>query len=185
MGKKLILKNVRFSYVRVFEPQQFNGTGDFKYSVVVLIPKTDTEQVQKIRDMIESESKDFISGHPKLKGVKPEVWTSPLQDGDKSGNDDYEGMYYLNANRLERLGKPIVIDRHKKPIETKEEMYSGCWGVASLSLFGYYSSTKMAGVAVGLNGVQKVTDDERLDGGASASDFEDYGDQDDLLKDFD
>lgn len=185
MGKKLILKNVRFSYVRVFEPQQFNGTGDFKYSVVVLIPKTDTEQVQKIRDLIEAESKEFIASHPKLKGVKPEVWTSPLQDGDKSGNEDYEGMYYLNANRLERLGKPIVIDRHKKPIETKEEMYSGCWGVASLSLFGYYSSAKMAGVAVGLNGVQKVTDDERLDGGASASDFEDYGDQDSLLKDFD
>ena len=185
MGKKLILKNVRFSYVRVFEPQQFNGTGDFKYSVVVLIPKTDTEQVKKIRELIETESREFIASHPKLKGVKPEVWTSPLQDGDKSGNKDYEGMYYLNANRLERLGKPIVIDRHKKPIETKEEMYSGCWGVASLSLFGYYSSAKMAGVAVGLNGVQKVTDDERLDGGASASDFEDYGDQDDLLKDFD
>lgn len=185
MGKKLILKNVRFSYVRVFEPQQFNGTGDFKYSVVVLIPKTDTEQVKKIRELIETESREFIASHPKLKGVKPEVWTSPLQDGDKSGNDNYEGMYYLNANRLERLGKPIVIDRHKKPIETKEEMYSGCWGVASLSLFGYYSSAKMAGVAVGLNGVQKVTDDERLDGGASASDFEDYGDQDDLLKDFD
>lgn len=185
MGKKLILKNVRFSYVRVFEPQQFNGTGDFKYSVVVLIPKTDTEQVQKIRDLIEAESKEFIASHPKLKGVKPEVWTSPLQDGDKSGNEDYEGMYYLNANRLERLGKPIVIDRRKKPIETKEEMYSGCWGVASLSLFGYYSSAKMAGVAVGLNGVQKVTDDERLDGGASAGDFEDYGDQDNLLKDFD
>lgn len=185
MGKKLILKNVRFSYVRVFEPQQFNGTGDFKYSVVVLIPKTDTEQVKKIRELIETESKEFILAHPKLKGVKPEVWASPLQDGDKSGNEDYEGMYYLNANRLERLGKPIVVDRHKKPIETKEEMYSGCWGVASLSLFGYYSSAKMAGVAVGLNGVQKVTDDERLDGGASASDFEDYGDQDDLLKDFD
>lgn len=183
MGKKLILKNVRFSYVRVFEPQQFNGTGDFKYSVVVLIPKADTEQVQKIREMIEAESRDFIASHPKLKGVKPEVWTSPLQDGDKSGNDDYEGMYYLNANRLERLGKPIVIDRHKKPIETKEEMYSGCWGVASLSLFGYYSSAKMAGVAVGLNGVQKVTDDERLDGGASASDFDSY--DDDPMSDFD
>ena len=64
-------------------------------------------------------------------------------------------------------------------------MYSGCWGVASLSVFGYYSSAKMAGVAIGLNGLQKVTDDDRLDGGASASDFEDYGDQNDLLKDFD
>lgn len=185
MGKKLILKNVRFSYVRVFEPQQFNGTGDFKYSVVVLIPKTDTAQLQMIRETIEAESKEFITSHPKLKGAKPEVWSNPLQDGDKTDKAGYEGMYFLNANRLERLGKPIVIDRHKRPIETKEEMYSGCWGAASLSVFGYYSSAKMAGVAVGLNGLQKVTDDDRLDGGASANDFEDYGDQNDLLKDFD
>lgn len=185
MGKKLILKNVRFSYVRVFEPQQFQGVGEFKYSVVVLIPKTDTAQLQMIRETIEAESKEFIASHPKLKGTKPEVWSNPLQDGDKSDKAGYEGMYYLNANRLERLGKPIVIDRHKRPIETKEEMYSGCWGVASLSVFGYYSSAKMAGVAVGLNGLQKVTDDDRLDGGASAGDFEDYGDQNDPLKDFD
>lgn len=183
MGKKLILKNVRFSYVRVFEPQQFNGTGDFKYSVVVLIPKTDTVQLQMIRETIEAESKEFIASHPKLKGTKPEVWSNPLQDGDKSDKAGYEGMYFLNANRLERLGKPIVIDRHKRPIEVKEDMYSGCWGVASLSVFGYYSSAKMAGVAVGLNGLQKVTDDDRLDGGASASDFESY--DDDPMSDFD
>lgn len=185
MGKKLILKNVRFSYVRVFEPQQFNGTGDFKYSVVVLIPKTDTAQLQMIRETIEAESKEFIASHPKLKGTKPEVWSNPLQDGDKTDKAGYEGMYFLNANRLERLGKPIVIDRHKKPIEVKEDMYSGCWGAASLSVFGYYSSAKMAGVAVGLNGLQKVTEDDRLDGGASASDFDSYDDGDDPLIDFD
>ena len=73
MGKKLILKNVRFSYVRVFEPQQFQGVGEFKYSVVVMIPKTDTEQLQKIRETIEAETKVFITSHPKLKGTKPEV----------------------------------------------------------------------------------------------------------------
>lgn len=184
MGKKLILKNVRFSYVRVFEPQQFNGTGDFKYSVVVLIPKTDTAQLQMIRETIEAESKEFTASHPKLKGTKPEVWSNPLQDGDKTDKAGYEGMYFLNANRLERLGKPIVIDRHKRPIEVKEDIYSGCWGVASLSLYGYYSSAKMAGVAVGLNGLQKVTDDDRLDGGASVNDFDCYDDEEDTLKDF-
>ena len=52
MGKKLILKNVRFSYVRVFEPQQFQGVGEFKYSVVVLINKNDTELLKKIRETI-------------------------------------------------------------------------------------------------------------------------------------
>ena len=62
MGKKLILKNVRFSYVRVFEPQQFQGVGEFKYSVVVLIPKTDTEQLRKIRETIAPETQGNEAG---------------------------------------------------------------------------------------------------------------------------
>lgn len=182
MGKKLVLKNVRFSYVRVFEPQQFQGVGEFKYSVCILIPKTDTETVKQVVAAFESESKEYIASHPKLKGNKPEMWKNPLKDGDKTGA--YEGMYYLDAYRKESQGRPICIDRRKKPIETKEEMYSGCWGVASISLYGYYMSSTNAGIAVGLNGVQKVTDDDRLDGGASANDFESYG-EDDPMKDFD
>ena len=59
MSRKLILKNVRFSYVRVFEPEQFNGVGDFHYSVVLLIPKTDTALVKQINDAVKAEAQDY------------------------------------------------------------------------------------------------------------------------------
>ena len=63
-------------------------------------------------------------------------------------------------------------------------MYSGSWGVASISIYGYNMSSDNRGIAVGLNGVQKVTDDDRLDGGSSVNDFEDLSDENDSLADF-
>ena len=37
MGKKLILKNVRFSFVRVFEAEDRFNQGKSKYEVTILI----------------------------------------------------------------------------------------------------------------------------------------------------
>ena len=65
MSRKLILKNVRFSYVRVFEAEQFNGVGDFHYSVVLLIPKTDTALVKQINDAVKAEAQEYFAKDPK------------------------------------------------------------------------------------------------------------------------
>lgn len=182
MSRKLILKNVRFSYVRVFEAEQFNGVGEFNYSVVLLIPKTDTALVKQINDAVKAEAQDYFSRDPKFKGQVPANFKSPLRDGDdpkKEGQAGYEGMYYITAKRKEEHGKPIVIDKSKQPITVKENIYSGSWGVASISLYGYNMSSENRGITAGLNGIQKVTDDDRLDGGASVNDFEDLGDEND------
>lgn len=182
MSRKLVLKNVRFSYVRVFEPEQFNGVGDLNYSVVLLIPKTDKALIKQINDAIKAEAQAYIALDPKFKGVIPANFKSPLRDGDapeKEGKAGYEGMYYMTAKRKEKLGRPIVIDKHKQPVTVKEDMYSGSWGTASISLYGYNMSSDNRGITVGLNGIQKVTDDDRLDGGASVNDFDSFDDDED------
>ena len=182
MSRKLILKNVRFSYVRVFEAEQYQGVGEFHYSVVLLIPKTDTALVKQINDAVKAEAQDYFAKDPKFKGRVPENYKSPLKDGDapeKKGKAGYEGMYYITAKRKEEHGQPIVIDKHKQPITVKEDMYSGSWGVASISIYGFNMSADNRGITAGLNGIQKVTDDDRLDGGASVNDFEDFGMQED------
>ena len=97
-----------------------------------------------------------MANNPKFKGNLPEDWRNPLTDGDKKGYEGYEGMFVLNAKRQEKNGKPIVIDKHKQPITVKEDMYSGSWGTASLSLFSYFKSANSCGVSVGLNGIQKL-----------------------------
>lgn len=187
MSRKLILKNVRFSYVRVFEAEQYQGVGEFHYSVVLLIPKTDTALVKQINDAIKAEAQDYFSKDPKFKGRVPENYKSPLRDGDapeKEGQAGFEGTYYITAKRKEELGQPIVIDKGKHPITVKEDLYSGSWGVASISLYGYNMGADNRGITAGLNGIQKVTDDDRLDGGSSANDFENLSDENDSLADF-
>lgn len=182
MSRKLILKNVRFSYVRVFEAEQYQGVGDYHYSVTLLIPKTDTALIKQINDAVKAEAQAYFGSDPKFKGQVPANFKSPLRDGDapeKEGQAGYEGCYYIVAKRKEEHGKPIVIDKSKQPITVKEDMYSGSWGVASISIYGYNMSSDNRGIAAGLNGIQKVTDDDRLDGGLSVNDFEDLSDEND------
>jgi hypothetical protein len=182
MSRKLILKNVRFSYVRVFEAEQFNGVGESNYSVTLLIPKSDTALIKQINDAVKAEAQAYFGSDPKFKGRVPENYKSPLKDGDapeKEEQAEYEGCYYITAKRKEKLGRPIVIDKGKRPITVKEDMYSGSWGVASISLYGYNMSSDIRGITAGLNGIQKVTDDDRLDGGSSVNDFEDLSNEND------
>jgi len=45
---KVVTGKVRFSYVNVFEPRAMQEGGDKKYSVLLLIPKTDKVTIKKM-----------------------------------------------------------------------------------------------------------------------------------------
>lgn len=182
MAKKLILKNVRFSFVRVFEARENNFTNEMEYSVDVLLPKSDKVQVKKVKEMIKAINEEILEKNAsKFKGKLPPAWREPLKDGDEvakeKGWDAYEGMYVLTPKRKEEDGRPLCVDKNKQAITVKEDMYSGCWGTVSMNMYGYTKGT--GGVTLALNGLQKVTDDERLDGGGSLNDFDNEGDEDD------
>lgn len=49
----------RFSYLHCWEPNAVNG-GDPKYSVSAIIPKSDTETVEKIKRAIEQDRKSVV-----------------------------------------------------------------------------------------------------------------------------
>ena len=152
---KAMIKNVRLSYVRVFEAAQVNGTGDANYSVCLLIPK-DSPEALKLMQEIDAVAQEMKSKYPKLKGQLPKMWSNPLRDGDaEKDGAEYQGMYFINAKRKEKQGAPLLINGAKQYITDKEEMYSGCYGMG-----------------VGLNAIQKTRDGERLDGGASIDDFD-------------
>ena len=52
MANKVITGKVRASFVHVFEPKSINGS-EPKYSCSLIIPKSDTVTVGKIREAIE------------------------------------------------------------------------------------------------------------------------------------
>ena len=177
---KVMVKNVRLSYVKVFEATQVNGQGDFNYSVQLLIDKN-SEAAEKLKAAIKAEYEALAARYPKLAGKLPKVWNNPLRDGDEEKDgSEYEGMFFMNAKRKEKQGAPIVIDGHKQYITDKNEVYSGCYGNVAV-LFYFYEFTGKYGVGVGLNGIQKTADGERLDGGTSLDDFDTIDENDDLF----
>ena len=172
-------KETRWSYCNVWEAKAING-GTPKFSVSLLIPKSDTVTVKKIKDAIEAA---YREGEAKLKGNGKSVPAlsvikTPLRDGDQERPDDpaYAGHYFLNANSTTAPG---IVDADCQPVLTRSEVYSGVYGRASISFYAFNSSGNR-GVACGLNNLQKIRDGEPLGGRASAeSDFSDFDDEDD------
>jgi hypothetical protein len=185
MSTKLTTGKVRFSYATLFEPKASNPGDDLKYSVALLIPKSDTATVNKIRAAIAAAREAFVqkNGSASL----PANPVNPLHDGDgvkpNSGEpygDECKGCWVMNASSKQ---KPLIIDGFKNEITDPAELYSGCYGRASINFYGY--SNKRKGIGCGLLGVQKLSDGEPLGGNmASVDDFDDgYSDggADDLL----
>lgn len=159
-------KRTRFSYCHVWEPKSING-GEPKYSMSVIVPKDDTETVEKIRSAIELA---YHEGESKLKGKGPlpplSALKTPLRDGDLDRPDDpaYAGCFFLNANSDRAPG---IVDAHAKPILDRSEVYSGCYGRVSLSFYPFNTNGNR-GIACGLVNIQKLRDGEPLGGQISA-----------------
>lgn len=167
---KVVTGKVRFCYANVFEPTAMNEGDTPKYNVCILIPKSDTKTVEKIKAAIEAAK---AAGKAKLadkSGRIPATIKTPLRDGDDERGDDpaFEGMYFINANSQR---KPSIVDKDLNPIMDKSEFYSGCYGRASINFYAFNVSSK--GIAAGLNNLQKLADGEMLSGGSTAD--EDFG----------
>ena len=161
----------RWAYANVWEPKRINGVAP-KYSVSLIIPKSDAKTVSKIQAAIEAA---YREGEAKLKGNGKSVPAlsaikTPLRDGDTERPDDpaYAGAYFVNANAT---SAPGIVDAARNPILTRSEVYSGVYGRASITFYAFNSSGNR-GIACGLNNLQKIRDGEPLGGKASAeSDF--------------
>ena len=163
--------NTRWSYANVWEPKSING-GAPKYSVSLIIPKSDTKTVAKIKAAIQAA---YEEGAAKLKGNGKSIPAlaaikNPLRDGDIERPDDpaYAGAYFINANSATAPG---IVDADCNPVLTRSEVYSGVYGRASISLYAFNSNGNK-GIACGLNNLQLIRAGESLGGKASAeSDF--------------
>ncbi|WP_294496093.1 DUF2815 family protein [uncultured Ruminobacter sp.] len=170
--------NTRWSYANVWEPKAMEGSKP-KFSVSLIIPKSDTVTVGKIKAAIEEAFRD---GQSKLKGngkSAPALSTlrNPLRDGDLERPEDpaYANAYFVNANST---SAPGIVDAAKNQIIDKSEVYSGCYGRASISFYAFNANGNK-GIACGLNNLQKIRDGEPLGGKASAeSDFATEDDED-------
>lgn len=172
--------NTRWSYANVWEAKSING-GVPKFSVSLIIPKTDTVTIEKIRKAIQAA---YEEGQSKLKGTSKympdlEDLKLPLRDGDKErkGDPAYAGCMFINANSSTAPG---IVDADRQPILERSEVYSGVYGRASITLYAFNSNGNR-GIACGLNNLQKIRDGEPLGSRSRAEDDFDTDDDDDFL----
>ena len=176
LNTKVITGKVRFSYANVWEPKSVNGSNP-KYSISLLIPKSDAKTLDSVRQAIESAKKIGVNV---LGGKIPTNLKTPLRDGDLERPDDdaYKGCYFINANSPKAPG---IVDAALQPILERSEVYSGVYGRASINLYAFNSNGNK-GIACGLNNLQKIKDGESLGGKSRAEDDFATSDEDDFLE---
>ena len=176
IATKVLTGEVRLSYVNLTTPRAPQQGGDPKYSVTLLIPKTDAATVANINASIKAAYEDGVSkkwggAHPTPKQI--------VHDGDglrPSGlpfGDECKGHWVLTASTK---NKPQVVGIDNLDCElSPSDIYSGMYARVTINFFAY-DTAGSKGVGCGLGNVLKTRDGEALAGGASAaSDFEGLG----------
>lgn len=171
VGTKVTTGKVRLSYAHLFVAHAIEGN-EAKYSVSVIIPKTDIETLKAIKAAVD-EAKEMGKAKlvTKAGGSIPANLKTPLRDGDVERPDDdaYTNCYFLNASSK---NKPGVVDANVQPVLDATEVYSGCYGRLTLNFYAYAASGNK-GIAAGLGNVQKLADGEPLGGFSRAeNDFD-------------
>ncbi len=171
---QVVTGQARLSYVHLFTPYASPNGGDPKYSVTVLIPKSDVATKQRIDAAIQSAIQSGVES--RWNGVRPPLIALPIHDGDgvrpSDGmpfGDECKGHWVFTASAKQAPG---VVDVALNPILNQTEIYSGIYGRVSVRFFPYANSGKK-GIGVGLNNVQKLADGEPLGSRTTAAD--DFG----------
>ena len=166
-GTKVTTGKVRLSYAHLFEAHAIEGN-EPKFSVSVIIPKTEIETLRAIKEAVE-EAK--VQGKGKWGNKVPANLKTPLRDGDVERPDDdaYTNCFFLNASSK---NKPGVVDQNVHAVLDATEVYSGCYGRLTINFYAF-SASGNKGVAAGLGNVQKLGEGEPLGGFTRAeSDFD-------------
>ena len=171
---KMNIGEVRFSYVHIFKPEAVADGADEKYSLSVIIPKSNKALVSKIKQTINAA---LQAGLSKFNGKVPATWSNPLRDGDleRPDDEDYAGSYFINAKSKTKPGivKRMKVNDEWKLVEVtnEDDIYSGCFGIVNVGFYAYNTAGNR-GVAAAVNNVLKTRDGKYLGGRSSAqSDF--------------
>ncbi len=173
--KRVVTGRVRLSYVHLFSPFANQPGAEPKYSVTLLIPKSDTTTKQRIDAAIQAAIEEGISS--RWNGMRPPQVAIPIYDGDgvrpSDGmpfSEECKGHWVMTVSSKQ---KPEIVDINLNPIIDQTQIYSGIYGRVSIRFFAY-NATGKKGIGCGLGNVQKLEDGEPLGGRTSAA--SDFGD---------
>lgn len=171
--KRVVTGKVRLSYCHLITPRAQEQGGKLKYSVTLLIPKSDVATKQKIDAAIQAAIQEGVAS--RWNGARPVQPPIPIHDGDglkttgEPFGEECKGHWVMTASSEQ---KPQIVDAFLNEIINATEIYSGMYGRVSIRFFAYASNGKK-GIGCGLNNVQKLEDGVPLGGRTNAND--DFG----------
>lgn len=175
---RVVTGEVRFSYVNLLKPRESQYGGEPKYSVTILVPKSDVATKQRIDAAIEAAKQ---LGKSKVwNGVIPPMVAAPVYDGD--GTRPSDGMpfgeeckgHWVFTATAKADQPPKIVDINMNPIIDPTEVYSGMYGRIAVNFAPYAQAGKKGvGCYISTN-VQKTRDGEPL-GSAAPAAADDFG----------
>ncbi len=169
---RVVTEEVRFSYVSLLKPRESQYGGEPKFSVTILLPKSDFATKQRIDVAIETAKQ---LGKSKWNGVIPPVVAIPVHDGDgvkpSDGmpfGEECKGHWVFTASTSLDY-PPAIVDAQMNPIINPTEVYSGMYGKIAVNFSPYASQGKKGiGCYISRN-VLKTRDGEPLGSSAPAA----------------
>ena len=167
----ITIGEVRFSYCNLFQPRAQQPGQEPKYSITVLVPKSNVAAKAAIDAAVNAA---IDAGVAKVwGGIRPPQPAICVHDGDGPRPSDgmpfgeeCKGHWVFTAScKADR--PPQVVDANIQSILQQSDVYSGMYGRVSVTFFAYSNSVKK-GIGCGLNAVQKLRDGEPLGGHISA-----------------
>ena len=177
--KRVVTGKVRLSHVHVFKPNAAVPGATEKYSVVVLLPKSDVATKARIDAAIKAATDEGVQ--KVWNGMRPPKVSTPIHDGDGTRPSDgmpypeeCKGCWVFTASTGVDYGAPEVVDRNRNPIIDQSEVYSGMYGRVAVRFSAYAFSGKK-GIGAYLGNIQKLADGVPLGGSkpCAADDFAD------------
>lgn len=186
---KVIIKGARGAFLNLWEPKQFNGTGEARCNGNFLLdPAKQKAEVDKVVAAIQEVARE------KWGAKAPDVLKTLKAKGDlclhpgetKSEYDGFEGMVFVSAANKAR---PVVVDKDKTPLTQSDgKPYSGCYVNVSVDIwaqdnnFGKRINAKLLAVQFhadgdAFSGGEGYTDDDFEDeaGGEGGGSNDDSG----------
>lgn len=153
---RLVTPKCRLSFPTLFRPRAIEAGKEPVYSCTLLI----SPEAQATPEFAALKAAASAAVREKWGDKVPAGLRSPFRKAEeKADKEGYEpGWLFINCSSKQRPG---VVDRNRQAIIDENDIYPGCFVIASLNPYAYDQKGNK-GVSFGLNNVMKVADGPTL-----------------------
>jgi len=170
MSTKFKTEKVRLSYAQNMYKAKANDRGEMKFGITLLIPKTDTITIDRMKVAAETVKRTKQPGKDE---AFYKAWPRTIHDGDgtkpstgEAYGSECKGCWVVAVSANEKPGILSLVPGFNP---TTDKANSGDYAKVSLTAFWFDTGTNK-GVTFGLNNVLLLERGERIDGRTSAAD---------------